>query len=432
VGLESVVLLTKRSSERGRSAIPTPSPGGAEVSSAPPPLPPSVVLLKHYGPDPHPGTGTPQSVHGYLARSEGLGMDRQVANEIRRSYVFQGGKVVKDQNGLPKLTPEGEARAERVAKFVEEELAKRGASEYETQSKYGVAHDGLATDPNRRAMQMRIIDKYWKSMMESGAEKGQPPQLIVTGGLGGAGKTRLLREQMGLELVTDKLTGEEIPKGYIVINPDIFKGLLYAEGGLPKVPGLTPGEASVFAHEEASALAKYLSSRAQGEGYNVVWDFTMGSAESTLAKIHDYTDPDGPQYETSMVFVDITPERSVESANKRWHGGNVTGLDKIMGVGNEWKSADYGDTFMGRYVPASFVMNADGKNKAAFLRMMDDYPAAVAAYAKKIGAESVPELTARPPKSFHLFENRWDEAGKRRVDWVRGTGGKPPKEQRAA
>ena len=73
-------------------------------------------------------------------------------------------------------------------------------------------------------------------------------------------------------------------------------------------------------HEEASHVAKRLASRAESDGKNVIWDFTM-SETSTIADRIDslrsagYTRVDG-------VFVDIPVEVSVQRADDRHRKGH--------------------------------------------------------------------------------------------------------------
>jgi predicted kinase len=132
---------------------------------------------------------------------------------------------------------------------------------------------------------------------------------ILAGGLPGAGKTTVLREFAGIDL-----------SRYLMINPDIIKEEMARRGLVPSVAGLTPMEASDLAHEESSHIAKRLANRAEADGRNVIWDFTMSKTGSIADRVKSlraagYTEVDG-------VFVDIPVDVSVRRADARHREGH--------------------------------------------------------------------------------------------------------------
>jgi predicted kinase len=142
---------------------------------------------------------------------------------------------------------------------------------------------------------------------------------IITGGLGGAGKTTVLIEHAGIDL-----------SQYLVINPDDVKEEMARRGMIPEIEGLTPMEASDLVHEECSYVAKRLARRAETDGKNVIWDITMSSEDSAAERMSalrsaGYTRVEG-------IFVEIPIETSIRRTDSRhregheqYHAGNGMG-----------------------------------------------------------------------------------------------------------
>jgi predicted ABC-type ATPase len=131
---------------------------------------------------------------------------------------------------------------------------------------------------------------------------------IITGGLGGAGKTTVLTEHAGIDLAQ-----------YLVINPDHVKEEMARRGMIPEIEGLTPMEASDLVHEECSHVAKRLARRAETEGKNMIWDITMSSEDSAADRMSalrsaGYTHVDG-------IFVEIPIETSIRRTDSRHREG---------------------------------------------------------------------------------------------------------------
>jgi predicted kinase len=150
---------------------------------------------------------------------------------------------------------------------------------------------------------------------------------IIAGGLGGSGKTTVLRECAGIDL-----------SQYLNINPDNIKEEMARRGLIPEIEGLTPMEASDLVHEESSHIAKRLSHRAEAEGKNVVWDITMASHESATRRIENLR---ASGYRLEGIFVDISVEASILRADARHREGHE---DYRKGVG-----------LGGRYVPPEVI-----------------------------------------------------------------------------
>lgn len=194
----------------------------------------------------------------------------------------------------------------------------------------------LKFTPEREAIHNELID----AAMAEAEARGVPSNrdAILMGGLGGAGKTRIIESD---EVRRRGIKAEE----FLVVNPDDFKERLIGRGLVDVIPGFTPMESSHLAHEESSHIASRLAERASNRGMNVIWDFTLGSSGSGSDKVADlhrngYDNVKG-------IFVDVSIEKSIDSADKRWIGG----VDRyLMGQGGQG----------GRAVPHSVIRSQAG------------------------------------------------------------------------
>lgn len=168
------------------------------------------------------------------------------------------------------------------------------------------AKDG-AWDPDRDRLHRQIAaDLYTKA-----AGVPNEGKAVIAGGLGGSGKSSVLRGHAGID-----------PGQYLTLNPDDVKEELAARGMVPEVPDapeLSPMERASLVHEESSRITHLLADMAYRDRKNVIWDVTLsskGSAQSRVdaLKRHGYTDVRG-------VFVDIPVEVSVKRALSRYQRG---------------------------------------------------------------------------------------------------------------
>lgn len=206
------------------------------------------------------------------------------------------------------------------------------------------------TDPDRQQWTPQrdtIHGEIVKDIYERASGVPCEYKAIIVGGLGGAGKTTILTENVGIDL-----------SRYLIVNPDDIKEEMARRGLVPEIEGLTPMEASDLVHEESSAVAKQLAHRAQLEGKNMIWDITMSSESSTQQRIDalrsaGYTQVDG-------IFVEISIETSIRRTQFRHREGH----DKYRaGIG-----------LGGRYIPPEVIRGqADPewgcKNRKTFEKM---------------------------------------------------------------
>lgn len=199
---------------------------------------------------------------------------------------------------------------------------------------------GQVWKPERAAVHNEIVKSYLDKAVSVPSEgKG-----LMMGGLGGAGKTTVLKQIPEIDLTR-----------YAVVNPDDIKEELARRGMVPQVEGLSPMEASVLVHEESSHIANLVAQQLYARHKNIAWDITMSSGRSAARRIdqmehHGYGEVQG-------VFVHIPVETSVERARAR----HRRGLEKYR----------QGNGSGGRLVPADLIRAAETKpgstaNREAF------------------------------------------------------------------
>lgn len=181
---------------------------------------------------------------------------------------------------------------------------------------------GMEYTKERHLAQQEIIEDVLKSHDKVPREG----KAVLSGGMGGAGKTTVLTRYLGMDT-----------SQYITINPDDIKEIMAERDMIPTLRGLTPMECSTLAHDEASHISSIIMKRAIAEKRNIILDGTMASMKSMRRRTGQLRDGG---YHMSAVFVDITPETSQKRATSRYQRG----MDKytVSGEGNG-----------GRILPAS-------------------------------------------------------------------------------
>ncbi len=103
-----------------------------------------------------------------------------------------------------------------------------------------------------------------------------------------------------------------------MINPDIAKEKLAERGLIPRLPGMSPMEASDLVHEESSVIAKQLAHKAIQDGKNIIWDITMSKQDTTEERIDALRDAG---YRVDGIFIDVPVDVSVRRADARHRDG---------------------------------------------------------------------------------------------------------------
>lgn len=187
---------------------------------------------------------------------------------------------------------------------VRKRLDDASAAGLRTERLFALDPDNQEWTLERTQIHKSILDEKWQQAAGVPCEG----RAIIAGGLGGSGKTTVLKEH-----------GQVDQARYLTVDPDAFKKELADRGLVPEVPGLSPMEASSLAHEESSYLAWQLAIRALGEGKNLIWDITMSSPSSVDRRVDElrsagYNRIDG-------VFVEIPIETSIARTEARHRRG---------------------------------------------------------------------------------------------------------------
>lgn len=170
--------------------------------------------------------------------------------------------------------------------------------------------------PDRHELHEQIVDDMLARAVANGAEKGN--EAILMGGLPGAGKSTATRDLFD-------------STRFVTINPDDAKAELVARGMAPKVEGMGPMEGVGLIHEESSTISSMLATKAIGQGYNILYDVTMGKAKS----VDDRLATVAGGYHTTGVFVDVSPQLSAQSVEDRYATALAFESDKARYVPSE-------------------------------------------------------------------------------------------------
>lgn len=239
----------------------------------------------------------------------------------------------------PAAPPLSDEEYRRHSQQVEVAIATALADGRASDVTYTVEGAGAVWLPERAAQHREVIDALW-SRANAVPNDGRA---MLSGGLGGAGKSTVLRTVVS-------------PEDYFTINSDDVKEEMARRGMIPEVPGLSPMESVALIHEESGHLANLLAARAYASHKNVIWDVTMGSANSTRRRL---TELRAAGYdEVNAVFVDIPLETSVDRALSR----HRQGMERHRS----------GDGLGGRFVPPEVIRSHASPTASSINRTVFD------------------------------------------------------------
>jgi Zeta toxin len=214
----------------------------------------------------------------------------------------------------PELTDdEFSEHLDYVTEVVDAGLAKQpdGTSGLASESAFKDTYGRWSQEQLERMLTM-ADDLY--GQVTDGRVKGH--KAIVLGGLPGSGKSTLLAD-------LDK-AGTIQRDQWVEINPDLVKDEMIARGWYPQIQGLTPNETATFIHAQSSEMASMLERMAMKDGYNLIFDTTMGSGgingetwtDHTVKQLmfYGYDKPDG-------MFIDSDINHSLASVAYRHRDG---------------------------------------------------------------------------------------------------------------
>lgn len=191
--------------------------------------------------------------------------------------------------------------------------------------------DGSTYHPDRAKLHKQIID----DLMVKYADVPNEGKAIISGGLGGAGKTTVLSGFSDIDA-----------SQYATLNADDIKDIMAERDMIPRAEGVSPLESASLVHEESRQIAIMLADRMYAERKNIIWDTTM----SGTGYIQDIvTELRSKGYnEVQAVFVDIPVETSVRRALARHRAGLEA-----------WRN---GQGYGGRFVPPHIIRQSESSN----------------------------------------------------------------------
>jgi hypothetical protein len=180
--------------------------------------------------------------------------------------------------------------------------------------------DGKEWTTERKAIQEQIVDDIM-AMLEGTNLPTDEQRALFLGGLPGAGKSYSLDKlasDLGVVAIDLEKPRSEWPENatHVALNPDAIK-IMMALAGMHPDTGLKPMENATFMHEESSVITEMLEERLLQQGFNIVHDGTMNKEDSALKKMQRLEDA-GYGDKIDGFFVDISPEESMASAEKRY------------------------------------------------------------------------------------------------------------------
>lgn len=244
-----------------------------------------------------------------------------------------------------------------------------------------------------------VVDEVYDEVTKN-QTKPRDQRAIMLGGLPGAGKSSTL------DLMRDQ--GVFHPDEWITINPDLMKDKMLEKGLQPKITGLAPAETAGFIHAASSEMSYMLEQLLSVEGYNLIFDITMGGTprrpgeKANYEQIVDRLTGD-LDYQVDGVFVDVDPATSRERVALR----HQQGLNALR-TGRSKRAGDPEIVNGGRVVP-DFVIAENVIDK--------DHPD-FASY-KSVNARNFDRMKAQ----FTRW-SQWDNSGKGPV-FTGGTASSP-------
>lgn len=206
---------------------------------------------------------------------------------------------------VPGPSGDFDADVERIERLQKAYLRDRK----DTQSMF--AGGGGVWSRDREKQQKAIVDHF---VNKPGVKADR--QLLVLGGMPGAGKTTTLNSQVG-----QLALGVNLDE-YVTVNSDEVKAEMIARGMVPDYPGLSPEESLSMIQAESYEIAQAVMRQAATKGLNFAYDATLrtsgqlGAPEAAIARHAP------PGYQTTMVLIDVPMQTAMDRARARYEAGD--------------------------------------------------------------------------------------------------------------
>lgn len=243
----------------------------------------------------------------------------------------------------------------------------------------GLASDSAFKDSYGRWSQEQLENMLLLSEELFGtvtAGKPKDHKAILLGGLPGAGKSSLLAAM--------HKDGSFNENDWVQINPDLVKDEMIKRDWYPRIDGLSANETAGFIHAQSSEIATMLERMAMKDGYNLIFDTTMGGVDSdgkswtdhTLNALAGYA---YPKQNIDGIFIDSGSDHSLASIAYR----HREGLNKYRtGVSRRGGKNDPEIKNGGRFVPNKVVAATTGGDQSINVQTFDRIKGKFARWAK--------------------------------------------------
>lgn len=266
--------------------------------------------------------GRPGQVGGSLPRgagaSESLSYAGHNAPGLQR-YNLKDEDYAAYQKAMEMDSPDAKKALERAGISRDQALQmidnarETAANLPQTRDTYMV--DGKYTD-ERQKLHDSIRDEY---LSKGKINEDGKPELFLTGGLPGAGKSSILKKEMY----------DGYKEKFVIIDSDAIKEKLAAADGLENL-----GIHAASYHAEADDIISDIFSQAVERRMNIGLDGTMKNQKKMLDVVSNFKDMG---YNVEVAFVDLPPQKAMERGTERFvRGGRF--VDPVYIASNDHKN----------------------------------------------------------------------------------------------
>lgn len=220
--------------------------------------------------------------------------------------------------GTPEETQESISDYQELGKKIISELPEekqQAIRDIEAKIKAGIPTDKLYKDENGEwtSERQQIHDDIVNKIMSEAVPVETEPEVIITGGLPGSGKSTVLKQR-----------GDEF-SNHVRVDSDQIKSML------PEYEGWN----ATLLHEESSEISATIINRSIEGNYNVIYDATLKTESSAKRLVTSFEDRG---YKSKIIFTQVPMETAMTRAVNRFFGPSK------------------------RYVPLSYLATHDLKN----------------------------------------------------------------------